>query len=123
MSAPKILNLKDAEVRQALGGTLKVMFTPDSAGTKNFRFVVGYFAPGEGLRAHVHPESEEVYYVTGGKGTVYLGKEQKPIPVEPDMGLYIPAGTIHGVKNTGKERLVIAFFVAPGKEPTKEAAV
>jgi hypothetical protein len=26
---------------------------------------------------------------------------------------------IHGVKNTGEERLVIAFFVAPGKEPSE----
>jgi len=28
--------------------------------------------------------------------------------------------TIHDVKNTGKEKLVVAFFVTLGGDPTKE---
>jgi len=116
----KVIKLEDAETRKALGGTLKVMFTPKTADTKNLVFSVGYFSPGEGLNAHIHPESEEVYYVIEGKGTVYLGDDLKEVPIEPNMGLYIPPGTVHGVTNTGKRRLLIAFFVTPGKEPSKE---
>ncbi|RLG48327.1 MAG: hypothetical protein DRN92_01270 [Thermoproteota archaeon] len=40
----------------------------------------------------------------------------KPVRVEPDTALYIPPKTVHRVKNTGKETLIIAFFVAPGRE-------
>ena len=48
-----------------------------------------------------------------GKGTVYISEERKEIPIEPEIALYIPPRTIHDVKNTGKEKLVVAFFVAP----------
>jgi mannose-6-phosphate isomerase-like protein (cupin superfamily) len=110
----KILRLEDAVTRKALGGTIKVMFTKEDA--ENLRFSVGYFSPGEGLSPHIHPESEEVYYVIEGTGIVYLGDELKEVLIEPQMGLYIPSGMVHGVTNTGKDKLLIAFFVAPGRE-------
>ena len=115
----KILKLSEVEVVNILGGPIKVMFNRETANTKNLTFAVGYFDPGEGLKIHLHPESEEVYYVISGKGTVYIGEERKSIPVEENMALYIPPKTIHGVKNTGKEKLIIAFFVTPGKEPSQ----
>jgi len=117
MSEKNIIRLEDAPTRKALGGTLKPIFG-DNVGAKNFRFSIGYFDPKEGLQVHIHPESEEVYYVISGKGIVYLGQERKQIPIEPGMSLYIDAGTLHGVTNTGKEKLLIAFFVAPGKDKT-----
>lgn len=112
----KILKLDEVEAKTVLGGPIKIMFTSETADTKHMIFAVGYFAPGEGLKAHLHPESEEVYYVIRGSGTVYEGEERKPIKVKTDTALYIPPKTIHGVENTGSERLVIAFFVAPGRE-------
>ena len=115
----KILKLDEVEPIHVLGGTIKKMFNQETADSKHLTFSVGYFSPEKGLQAHVHPESEEVYYVIRGRGTVYLGKEKKPLPVDPDMAIYIPPKMIHGVKNTGEERLVIAFFVAPGREPTE----
>jgi mannose-6-phosphate isomerase-like protein (cupin superfamily) len=118
MTSPNIIRLEDAPTRKALGGTLKAIFGPENVGAKNFRFSVGYFDPGEGLQVHIHPESEEVYYVISGTGVVYLGKERKQIPIEPGISLYIDAGTLHGVTNTGKVKLLIAFFVAPGKDKT-----
>jgi mannose-6-phosphate isomerase-like protein (cupin superfamily) len=114
--AVKVLKLEDVNSTKVLGGTLKRMFNPMLAGTKHMTFSVGYFPPGEGLNAHIHPESEEVYYVVRGEGTVYLGEDKKPLPIVPDTAIYIPAGEIHGVQNTGNKRLVICFFVAPGKE-------
>lgn len=112
----KILKLEEVESIKVLGGTLKRMFNPETAATQHMTFSVGYFAPGEGLKSHLHPESEEVYYVVRGEGTVFLGKDKKPLAIDPDMAIYIPSGEIHGVENTGEDRLVICFFVAPGKE-------
>jgi mannose-6-phosphate isomerase-like protein (cupin superfamily) len=121
MSSVKILRLSDVETKKILGGPIKVMFTPETANTKHLRFAVGYFSPGEGLRAHVHPESEEVYYVVRGEGTVYLGEDKKPIKVEANTAIYIPPKTVHGIMNTGKDRLIVAFFVAPGREKAEVA--
>jgi mannose-6-phosphate isomerase-like protein (cupin superfamily) len=118
VSERNIVRLEDAPTRKALGGTLKSIFGPDNVGAKNFRFSISYFDPNEGLQVHIHPESEEVYYVISGEGIVYLGLEKKEIPIQPGMSLYVDAGTPHGVTNTGKEKLLIAFFVAPGKDKT-----
>lgn len=92
------------------------MFNRDDPGTRQMVFSVGYFSPGEGLSLHIHPESEEVYYVVKGQGTIILGEERRPMKVGPDTAIYIPPGTAHGVENIGEERLVICFFVAPGHE-------
>ena len=116
MSKPNIIRLEDAATRKALGGTLKDIFNPSNVGAKNFRFSVGYFDPNEGLQVHIHPESVEVYYVLSGRGVVYLGQERKEIAIEPNMALYIPNGMLHGITNTGREKLLVAFFVAPGKD-------
>jgi mannose-6-phosphate isomerase-like protein (cupin superfamily) len=115
----KILTLDEVEPIEALGGTIKRMFNPGSAGTEHMTFSVGYFSPGEGLKSHTHPVSEEVYYVVRGRGTVYLGEEGEPLEAHPDTALYIPPGTVHAVENTGAERLVICFFVAPGRDKTQ----
>jgi len=112
----EILKLDDVEPRVVMGGPIKIMFTPETVNAKHLRFSVGYFDPGQGLAAHIHPESEEVYYVIGGSGTVYVGEKRKPTRVEADTAIYIPPGTVHGVENTGSEKLIVAFFVAPGKE-------
>lgn len=118
----KVLRLDEVEAKQILGGPIKVMFNPETAGTRHLRFAVGYFGPGEGLNMHIHPESEEVYYVIEGRGIVYIGEEKRAMEVGRGVAVYLPAGTVHGVRNTGAERLVVAFFVAPGREPSQEVA-
>lgn len=94
-----------------LGGKIKDLYTPDSHGTTNFLVSIGVFQPGEGLKNHIHPECDEVYFTYKGQGVVEIGEEGKEYPIEAEMGLFIPKGVIHGVKNTGKEELRIAFFV------------
>jgi mannose-6-phosphate isomerase-like protein (cupin superfamily) len=115
----KVLKLDEVEAKEILGGPIKVMFSPDTVGTKHLRFSVGYFDPGQGLNMHIHPESEEVYYIIEGQGDVYIGKEKTTTKVERNMAVYIPSGTIHGIRNTGNTKLIVAFMVAPGREPSK----
>ena len=97
---------------------MRPVFSSETA-TKHLVFSVGDFEPGEKLIPHIHPESEEGYYVLEGNGTVYLGKDLKEILIKPHMALFVPVGEIHGVTNTGKRRLLVAFFVAPGREQTR----
>lgn len=86
-------------------------------------FALGVFNLGEGRVPHIHPQSEGVYYVTSGRGTVYVGEEKKETAMEADMALYIPPATVLAVRNTGEEKLVMAFFVAPSKEPSKVISI
>ena len=116
----KIVRKNEAEVKTILGGPITVYCTPKTVGSKQLVFVLGSFSPGEGLNPHIHPESEEVYYVIAGNGTVYAGEEKKEIVLEAGMALYIPAGTQHYVRNTGTEKLVIGFALSPGTEESKE---
>ena len=116
----KILKLDEIEPKEILGGPIKVMFNPETVGSRYLRFSVGYFGPGEGLNMHIHPESEEVYHVIEGRGTVYIGEEKSPTEIDRNTAIYLPPGTIHGVKNTGRERFIVAFSVAPGREQSKE---
>jgi len=118
----KFLKLDEVEPREALGGPIKIMFTPDTAGTKHLRFSVGYFDPGQGLDLHIHPESEEVYYIIEGQGTVYIGKEKAATRVERHAAVYIPPGTVHGIRNTGTGKLLVGFMVAPGREPSQKVS-
>ncbi len=116
----KIVRKDEAKVKTILGGPIRVYATPETVGSKNIVFVLGSFKPGEGLVPHDHPESEEIYHVIEGNGTVYAGEEKKEIPIESGIVLYIPAGVQHHVKNTGNETLVIGFSLSPGTEEARE---
>ncbi|MEM1546236.1 MAG: cupin domain-containing protein [Candidatus Methanomethylicia archaeon] len=113
----RIIDVNTVKIEKRLGGPIKRVF----AGISNkLLFSIGVFNPGEGLNPHIHPESDEVYYVLEGEGTVHIGSEGKEYPVNAGLALYIPAGTIHSVTNTSNKMLKIAFFVAPGTEPPIE---
>ena len=78
------------------------MFNQETAGTNHMTFSVGYFPPGEGLKSHIHPESEEVYYVVRGNGNVYMGEDGSPLAVSPDTAIYVPPGELHGLRIRGR---------------------
>ena len=56
-------------------------------------FNPGYVAP-----RHTHP-GEEIIYVL--EGTLEYQIDDKPVTVKPGDVLFVPAGTIHSVKNIG----------------------
>jgi len=116
----KSFKVENIKAEKVLGGPIKAVITPATAGSKKIVYVHGTFKPGEGLVPHIHPESEEIYLVISGNGTVYEGKEKKEIGISAGTALYIPAGIIHYVRNTGKTNLDIAFFLSPGTEQSVE---
>ncbi len=115
-------NLADIAEDYVLGGKVKTLLTPEKLGkdNPNQKFAHGKFNPGEGLRAHFHPESSEIYFVVKGGGTAFVGKDLSEKRIKAADILFIPRRTIHAVKNTSKETLEIAFFLVPGTEPSKE---
>lgn len=114
---PRAYDLGKIKTEKILGGPIKLVMTNDKHGSKNHLLAFGVFKPGEGLYPHLHQNSEEVYYVVKGKGTVFVGREKKPRGIRTNEIIYIPAKTPHGVTNTGKEELVVAFIMTPGLKP------
>jgi len=111
----KVLNSKKIKPEKILGGPIKPLISNRDV-SMNQEFALGVFRPKQGLYFHTHPNSEEIYYVIKGRGTVFVGKDKNQIKIGEGDVLYIPANTPHGVTNTGRTTLVIAFFVSPGKE-------
>jgi len=110
----KVVNVKNVGVQQVLGGPVKPLISNEDI-SQNQEFALGVFKPKEGLFFHTHPKSEETYFVINGTGTVFTGKDKKPTKIGEGDVVYIPAGMPHGVANTGRKKLLIAFFLSPGE--------
>lgn len=73
------------------------------------------------IPAHYHKLSDETYYVYKGQGTMRLNDEYREVS-EGDI-VFIPKGSIHGMKNTGTEEIIIFFISAPAFDPENDRFV
>jgi quercetin dioxygenase-like cupin family protein len=73
------------------------------------------FAPGAAFPRHSHPGEEIVYAVEGTME--YQLDGQPPATLEAGEVLFIPAGAVHAVKNTGKGNAaeLATYIVEKGK--------
>jgi mannose-6-phosphate isomerase-like protein (cupin superfamily) len=77
------------------------------------RLLVGLnaFEPGQEHRLHGHAGMDKVYHVLAGSGVFLLeGREE---PLAAGMMLIAPEGVLHGIRNTGTERLLVLAILAP----------
>ncbi|MFY9821893.1 MAG: cupin domain-containing protein [Thermoanaerobaculia bacterium] len=77
------------------------------------RLLVGLnaFEPGQEHKLHAHAGMDKVYHVLAGSGVFLLaGREE---PMEAGMMLIAPEGVMHGIRNTGTERLLVLAILAP----------
>jgi len=70
--------------------------------------------PGEPDRQTPHRE-DELYYVVSGKGTIRVGKEDRP--VAPGTAIFVPAGTQHHFHSITVPLQVLVVF-APAETST-----
>jgi len=64
--------------------------------------------------AHLHRQTEEIYYVLEGQGTMRIGEETRA--VGPGDAIAIPPGAVHQMTNTGSGVLKFLCCCAPGYE-------
>jgi mannose-6-phosphate isomerase-like protein (cupin superfamily) len=55
---------------------------------------------------------DKVYQVVAGEGEFLLEGEE--VPMSSGIVLVAPEGVPHGIRNTGKERLIVLAILAPG---------
>jgi mannose-6-phosphate isomerase-like protein (cupin superfamily) len=76
----------------------------------------GTVDPHTALGGGNHPDNVEIYYIVSGRAVVDLGGDPKTgeghetFVVEPDVVVFIPAGTFHRLRNDEDEPLVILTF-------------
>jgi mannose-6-phosphate isomerase-like protein (cupin superfamily) len=63
---------------------------------------------------HYHPRSEEIYYITHGRGRIRIGKENRE--VKAGDAIAIPPNSRHQLWNTGAETLRLLCCCAPAYE-------
>ena len=79
--------------------------------TPRFFLDVYGFEPGQEQKPHTHDRSDKVYYVLEGAGKFQVGAVEKVLTA--GEAVWAPAGELHGVVNTGPDRLVVIAFMAP----------
>ncbi|HTG44292.1 MAG TPA: cupin domain-containing protein [Verrucomicrobiae bacterium] len=65
-------------------------------------------------RSTYHHKTEEIYYITHGRGRIRLAGEEKE--VSPGDAIAIPPGQIHKLWNIGTESLRLLCCCAPAYE-------
>jgi quercetin dioxygenase-like cupin family protein len=79
-----------------------------------------WVAPGQGAPTHSHPV-EEVLTVREGEADIWIGEEH--VTVSTGQSLLIPAGRLHGFRNSGTGTLHIhAVLASPIFEALPEGA-
>lgn len=102
---------------QAPAGFKRVELTRhDVAGVKDHEVVLARaeFQPGATVPKHTHP-GDEVGYVLEGEVTLEVAG--KPMNLKAGDPFFIPGGTVHSAKNTGKGGAMIlsTYIVEKGK--------
>ena len=102
----------------AIDPAAHAVFTPDKMGKATLfespRILVGLncFEPGQEHALHAHAGLDKVYQVIVGQGEFLL--DGRSIPMQAGRMLIAPEGVPHGIRNTGRERLVVLAILAPG---------
>lgn len=111
--APMLLgNHADARPFTTLdGSTIRELAGPVSLATANQSLAEATVPAGGATTEHFHRTSEELYYVTRGRGRIRIDGEERPLRVGDCV--VIPPGARHKLLNDGDEELAILCCCAP----------
>ena len=73
---------------------------------------VGLFPPGTALPPHLHPNTDEVFYVGDGEATFQLGDRE--LELGAGAFVFVPRGTTHAVRNSGDGPIRGLIVISPG---------
>ena len=101
----------------------------DRAEARTSEVFVVVLEPGESPPLHVHHDTEQVFYILSGAGTLYIGKDAtQRYAVREGHVVRIPPHTYHRILSSRKKKMVylsVDCFLGgrPKKEPTWESHV
>jgi mannose-6-phosphate isomerase-like protein (cupin superfamily) len=93
------------------GSTIREIAGPAWTPARNQSLAEATVPVGGATAAHLHRQTEELYYFTAGQGRLRIGDEERE--VRPGHCAVIPPGTVHKLWNTGPDPLVLLCCCAP----------
>jgi len=95
----------------------------DRADANTSEVFIVVLQPGEAPPPHTHHDTEQIFYVLEGKGTLTIGDDEEQHPVRPGDLVRVPPSMLHHIKAEGDEPLrylAVDCFVEgrPQAEPT-----
>lgn len=69
-------------------------------------------APGGWIYPHLHPYSEDIWYVIRGTGEYYMSSKETKIIEPGDIAVAAP-GDVHGIFNSGKVDIIVYSVLSP----------
>ena len=67
--------------------------------------------PGEEIGAEVHEDTDQFFRIEQGKGEVVI--DGRTTAIQSEVGIVVPAGARHNIRNTGNEPLKLYTLYAP----------
>jgi mannose-6-phosphate isomerase-like protein (cupin superfamily) len=114
----KVIDVRDMTPEQWRLGVETRMLVSAGNGAAQLCVFEQWIAPGAGAPTHSHPV-EEVLTVRDGEAEMWMGEARQI--VYSGQSLIVPAGRMHGFRNSGTETLHIhAVLAAPFFEATVE---
>lgn len=77
--------------------------------------------PGEAPPLHKHDDTEQVYYLLDGEGTLSIGQERSGHPVMAGQVVVVPPGTWHSIRAEGGPVRYLAVDCFVSREGRQEA--
>ena len=92
------------------------LINPDNVGSRRFMITLVEIQPGGSTPAHEHRTVESMYYILEGHGEIYSAGGKAGGRVGPKTAVHFPSGSTHGIRNTGRTKLVYLSCHAPPYE-------
>lgn len=112
MTTPhRIVSAADVAGDHRHGAEIKALLGPKSVGATAGFMGIGTIRPGEVIREHYHPYSEEFTYLVRGRLIATVDGEPKEIVA--GEGMLVPINMRHRLANESDEDAFLVFSMAP----------
>jgi len=96
------------------GSEIRELLAPRNSAIQHQSLAEARLLPGASTTPHYHPRTEEIYYITAGRGRMQIGEETRL--VGPGDAIAIPPGQVHQLTNIGSVTLRLLCCCAPAYE-------
>ncbi len=96
------------------GSEIRELLAARNSCIRNQTLAQARLPAGGATAPHHHVQTEEIYYILSGQGSMRVGEEIRG--VGPGDAIAIPPGAAHQITNTGADTLKFLCCCAPGYE-------
>jgi mannose-6-phosphate isomerase-like protein (cupin superfamily) len=96
------------------GSEIRELLAHRNSGIRNQSLAEARIAPGHATQEHYHRVTEEIYYITHGRGRMRIEEESREVKIGDAIA--IAPGKKHKIWNTGTEMLRLLCCCAPAYE-------